>query len=167
MTTSMALSPTADLEPAAWDTLSPVPDGIQALLALFQHELGEIRFPALDAAVLAVAASKVREARLEVARCAAVLEAARAALRDAQGDLLTKGQRALAYARIYAEDHPQLRERLGSIELPSVPAPEQTSEAKASSPPARRRGRPPRSPAATLLFAGRNDADQEASMPIG
>ena len=107
-----------------------------AVLRFFQEVLADVRFPGLDAAVLTTAAAKVREADAEVARCALALEAARAGLAHAQDALCAKSERALAYARIYAEDDPALRAQLDAIGGPPDDA--------ASPAPQRRRGRPPR-----------------------
>ncbi|MGZ3460053.1 MAG: hypothetical protein ACXU86_16295, partial [Archangium sp.] len=88
----------------------------------------------------------------------AALEAARQVLADGQEALLQKGQRALAYARVFAEEDAALSTRLEAISLPKparkgvggvvAEAPAQNDE---SAP--RRRGRPPKSRPSAPLFA--------------
>src|SRR5690349_21012565 len=97
-------------------------DGILAepmtrLLELFASDLSKIRFGDLDGATLNEAAAAVRAAAREVAEAEALAAAARAALEGARETLLHKGQRALAYARIYAEGSPELAQRLEGISL--------------------------------------------------
>ena len=127
-----------------------VPTAIEALIRFYQDHLAEVRFPGHDAAVLTAAAAKVRDADAAVARSLLALEAARAALRDAQDALATKGQRALAYATVYAEDDPALRARL---ELLATPEARNVPAAAASEVP-RRRGRSPKSERPALFFDG-------------
>lgn len=122
---------------------------IEALLRLFHEDLAEVRFPGLDTAVLAAAAAKLRDAEAEVQRAALALEAAQATQRDAGAALAGKAQRALAYARIYAEDHPALRARLDALD--ALDAPVAAADAQ---PAARRRGRPPKAAEPPALFLG-------------
>jgi hypothetical protein len=125
----------------------PLPLPVKTLLDLFTAELHAVRFPDLDHQVLEKAAAEVRARAEELARAEAAAEAARTALQASQEAMLQKGQRALAYARIYAEDNPELTAKLDGIALPRsqrratrellVP----DAPAAAPSPP-RRRGRP-------------------------
>ncbi|HLL53516.1 MAG TPA: hypothetical protein VK447_08225 [Myxococcaceae bacterium] len=100
---------------------SPIAPPLQQLLDLFASELKAVKFPDMDAGVLEAAASKVRERADAVARAEAALEAARAALGESQDALLAKGQRALAYARVFAEENPDLSSRLEALSLPRPP----------------------------------------------
>lgn len=97
------------------DAISPA---LQALLELFNQELARVKFPDVDGEVLGEAAARVREKAEEVARAQAALEAARQGLYEAQELLLQKGQRALAYARVYAEDDAELSAKLDAVGLP-------------------------------------------------
>jgi len=91
---------------------------IQAALALFEGPLADVRFADIDGKTLARAAADVHEVATAVASAHASLESARRALEDRQNALLDLVQRAVAYARVYAEDNEALREKLDAIRLP-------------------------------------------------
>ena len=91
---------------------------IQSLLDLFSSDFRDVSFAGLDVAVLEEAAKRVNAEAEAVARAEAALEAARLQLAEGQETLLAKAQRALAYARIYAEEDAALSERLDAIVLP-------------------------------------------------
>jgi hypothetical protein len=156
----------AMFDPIDADPISP---SLHALLDLFSAELDGVAFPELDRGVLEVTAQTVRERAEALAQAQAALDAARAALLEGQETLLSKGQRALAYARIYAEEHPELLARLDGIQLPKTArrgpgregAPPATVNAADGTAMPKRRGRPPKvkHPSAPL-FA-------EASGPTG
>jgi ElaB/YqjD/DUF883 family membrane-anchored ribosome-binding protein len=93
---------------------------IQSLLDLFAQDLADVRFADVDAKVLNQVASDVESAAAAVASAQAVLDAARASLQDRQDVLLQLAQRALAYARVYAESDPSLSASLEAIALPRV-----------------------------------------------
>ena len=81
-----------------------------------------------------------------VAEAQAALQLAESELVEQQEALLHKGQRALAYARVFAEDSPELMEKL---QLVSLPRSLRRAKAEPASPgadviPVRRRGRPPK-----------------------
>jgi hypothetical protein len=146
-------------DPSGNDPISPA---LQDLLKLFGQELAPVKFPDLDRAVLEEAAERVKEKAEAVARAQAALEAARQSLYESQEALLQKGQRALAYARIFAEDDAELSAKLDGISLPrpvrkaprtegaaSLDAP--SVQAEESAP--RRRGRPPKARTSAPLFA--------------
>ncbi len=124
--------------------------GLDRLLQLFHAELGAVQFPGVDAKVLDGAAARIQTAAAEVRRAEAELDAARAQLASAQEDALQKAQRALAYARIYAQDSPELLARLDAVALSNAPAAAAATSAAPVAP--RRRGRPPKSASATSLF---------------
>jgi hypothetical protein len=146
-------------DPSGSDPISPA---LQDLLKLFGQELATVKFPELDRAVLEEAAERVKEKAEAVARAQSALEAARQALYESQEALLHKGQRALAYARIFAEDDAELSAKLDGISLPrpvrKAPRAEGVAAFEApalqgeeSSP--RRRGRPPKARTSAPLFA--------------
>lgn len=90
---------------------------VLALLDVFGAHAPTLRFPEVDHTTLEALAAEVREAAAEVARCEQALAGARRALDEHHETLRTRAERALAYARIYAEDDATLRERLEAIEL--------------------------------------------------
>lgn len=153
------------------DAISPA---LRALLELFTEELAEVKFPDVDAGVLEEAAERVRQRAEAVAQAQAALEAARAGLYESQESLLQKGQRALAYARVFAEDDAELSAKLEAVSLPrpvrKAPRPEgaaPTTDAPASEENApKRRGRPPKArPAPGALFAEGTAAPEALSTP--
>jgi hypothetical protein len=136
-----------------------IPDGMQRLLGLFAGDLAKVRFGDLDGPVLEASAGAVRAAARELAEAEALAEAARGSLEAAREALVQKGQRALAYARIFAEGAPELIAKLEGIVLgadmrraePRLLTPDLTEA------PPRRRGRPPKPPApasGTLALGG-------------
>lgn len=146
------------------DSISPA---LRALLELFATDLADVKFPDVDTAVLGEAAAHVREKAEAVARAQAALDAARQALNESQESLLQKGQRALAYAKVFAEDDAELGGKLEAIHLPrpvrrggQAPG-EPVGAAQGSEENApRRRGRPPKlRPVANLFTDGGNGAD--------
>jgi hypothetical protein len=146
-------------DPSGNDPISPA---LQDLLKLFGQELATVKFPDMDRGVLEEAAAGVKEKAEAVAKAQAALDAARQSLHESQEALLQKGQRALAYARIYAEDDAELSEKLDAISLPrpmrkaprmegalAMEAP--SAQAEESAP--RRRGRPPKARTSAPLFS--------------
>jgi hypothetical protein len=99
----------------------PISSGVQEVLDLFTNELALLRFGDLDPDVLSGSADEVRVLASAVARAEAELDSARAALAEKQDALLQKAQRALAYARVYAEHQPELASRIEGIALPRAP----------------------------------------------
>ncbi|AEI63379.1 hypothetical protein [Corallococcus macrosporus] len=142
----------------------PISPALRALLELFTTELAEVRFPDMNGEVLDAAAEQVREQAEAVARAQAALEAARQALQESQEALLQKGQRALAYARVFSEENVELSAKLDGIHLPRAARkgaradgavdPGSAAQGNEENAP-RRRGRPPKARAAAgaSLFA--------------
>ncbi|MFL5358046.1 hypothetical protein [Archangium sp.] len=139
----------------------PISPAMRALLEVFSTDLSEVKFPDVDAEVLEEAAGRVTAQAEAVAQAQAALEAARQALGESQEALLQKGQRALAYARVFAEEDAALSTKLESISLPkagrkvarpdggvAAEAPAQNDETAP-----KRRGRPPKSRPSAPLFA--------------
>lgn len=100
----------------------PVAAPLLELLAVFEGPLKDVRFPDVDRAVLVELADGVRASAEDVERAGAALLAAKAALDDRREALLRMSQRALAYARVYAEDDADLRAKLDSIAMPKMRA---------------------------------------------
>ncbi|MDX2018900.1 MAG: hypothetical protein SF187_01570 [Deltaproteobacteria bacterium] len=104
------------------DTTSPISEPLHDLLRLFAEHLAEVRFGDIDKGVLEAQAARVLMAAQAAEEAQAALDAARSALTAAQQTLLVTGQRALAYARIYAETSPELLGRLNVVSLgPGTP----------------------------------------------
>ncbi|RKG56156.1 hypothetical protein D7X30_24435 [Corallococcus sp. AB011P] len=146
------------------DSISPA---LRALLELFATDLADVKFPDVDTAVLGESAAHVREKAEAVARVQAALDAARQELNESQESLLQKGQRALAYAKVFAEDDAELGAKLEAIHLPRpVRKGGQAQVEPVGAAPGnddnapRRRGRPPKlRPVANLFTDGGNGAD--------
>jgi hypothetical protein len=101
--------------------MDALPQGFPDLLDLFAHSLAEVRFGDLDAAALTSLAAEVSAAAEEVAAAESALETARAALAARQETLLVQANRALAYARVFAEADEPLLARVNAIVLPRSP----------------------------------------------
>lgn len=91
---------------------------VQTVLDLFTTDLADVRFGELDAPALARLASDVQAASEVVVAAQVALDVARGALHERQETLLQQAQRALAYARVYAEADLALTARLDAITLP-------------------------------------------------
>ena len=102
----------------------------KSLLALFESELSQVRFPDVDRDVLSSAMTSLEAASAEVAAAEARVQLARAAAADRQEALQKLCARAVAYARVYAEGSPALSASLDAL----------TGEDRPSPP--RKRGRP-------------------------
>jgi ElaB/YqjD/DUF883 family membrane-anchored ribosome-binding protein len=138
----------------------PVSPAMQALLGLFATDLKTVPFPDMDLSVLKAAADQVHARAEAVERAQAALEAARAELHQSQEHLLQKGQRALAYARVYAEEHPALAEKLEAISLPRPLRRPPGKEAEDAGSPPKRRGRPPKARPSASLFTEAGPSSQ-------
>jgi hypothetical protein len=125
------------------DAISPP---VQSLLELFTTSLADVRFADLDGQTLARAAASVAAAAETVAAAQAALDAAREALSERQETLLHQSQRALAYARVFAESDETLTAQLDAISLPRATRRARGDSALVLSadpqPPLRPRGRP-------------------------
>lgn len=139
--------------------MTPIPEPVQRLLDLFSASLADVRFPDVDAQALARAAAEVTESAAAVDAASAALDDARAALALRQDTLLRQAQRAVAYARVYAENDDALSAQLEAITLPRAPRkPKADLPAEASEPP-RRRGRPRATPEEQTTLTPSNAAE--------
>jgi hypothetical protein len=111
-------------------SLSP---SIQSVLELFKGPLSSVRFADIDAAGLADAATEVEAAASEVDRQEATLAELKQGLAQRQEALLVLAQRALAYARVYAENDEPLLEELNRISLARAAKPRKPGATKAAS----------------------------------
>lgn len=100
-----------------FDDSSHISVPLRELMSLFSEQFPDLRFADIDNARLTQEAAKVVEAAQQTAEIEVALDAARANLTETQQVLLATGQRALAYARIYAENSPELLSRLQAISL--------------------------------------------------
>jgi hypothetical protein len=122
-----------------------LPAPLQDLIDLFQGPLASVAFPDVDTLALTRLLAEVEAAHAGVVEAEAALAEARRERETCLDALTQKAQRALAYARVFAEDDAELSARLATIRLP------QTSQsARGSSP-----GIPPESLAAAPRKRGR------------
>src|SRR5512146_2316396 len=111
--------------------MTSLPAPVQAVLELFQGPLSDVRFADVDAAGLANLAAEVEGAASAVALQEARLTELRQTLAERQDALLLLAQRAVAYARVYAEHDDALTEQLSRITLPRAGKPRKATAAKA------------------------------------
>lgn len=117
----------------------PVPAEVKAVIALFNAHLAKVAFPDVDAAALCRHAADLRTEAQNVAKARDALAAA-VAVSDARLLALTDATaRAIAYAQIYSEGHPDRAPIASAIaelaQAAPAPAPIKTGK---------RRGRPPK-----------------------
>lgn len=134
--------------------MSAIATPVRTVLDLFTSDLADVRFGDVDAAALASLASEVEAAAEAAAAAQALLDEARRKLEERQDALLHQAQRALAYARVYAEADAALSARIDAIPLPRparrarVDGDALALSADPTSPPRRPRGRPRKTPLA-------------------
>lgn len=92
-----------------------LPPVVREILAVFEHDLTDVRFGDLDAGRLFALAERVRIAEEGVEGARAQLEQARETHGAMLADLVVLSEKALAYARIYAESEPELASRLEAL----------------------------------------------------
>jgi len=107
-TASVSQSPAAPER----DPLAPFE---HAVIALFDGPLASVGFPGVDRAVLAETTRTVIEAQLVVEAAERDLEAARKELGERATELGKMARRAVAFARVLAEDDASLAEKLEAL----------------------------------------------------
>ena len=129
---------------------NPIPTAVKELLALFDGPLSDVRFPDVDGAALREQVASVDAAVRDVEAAAAAWAEAKRTVDARLEVLLGKAQRALSYARVYAEDKPELDAQLAALVLPKWGDPRGTKTNGAGAEPvaARKRGRPKKTEAA-------------------
>jgi hypothetical protein len=136
--------------------MSAIPLPIQTLLDLFATSLADVRFADVDGQSLASCAAEVEVAARSVAAAQAALDGAREGLQQKQDALLQRAQRALAYARVYAESDEALSQKLDAVSLPRAARRARVEDALVLSadpqPSPRPRGRPRKAPVAELTL---------------
>lgn len=99
---------------------SAVEAPIRELVQLFEGPLQTVAFPGLEDKALAQLAAGVDRGAEEVARLEAELAQAKLVLEEQRSALLAKSHRALSYAKVYAEDQPEISAQLDRIVLPKL-----------------------------------------------
>jgi hypothetical protein len=106
------------------------------VLALYERELAEVRFPDLELATLEAAAARLHAAHAEAAARAEALREAEQAVAAEEQALVGLAERALAYARIFAGGNAELSAEVAAISRPLAGGP------TASGDEPKKRGRP-------------------------
>jgi hypothetical protein len=137
--------------------MNAISPAVQTVLDLFATDLHDVRFGDVDANLLAQLASEVATASDAADAAQAALDTHRASLVERQDVLLQHAQRALSYARVYAESDAVLSARLEAVILPratrktrtelNTPANETLVLTPGGDAPRRRAGRPKKAPA--------------------
>ncbi len=127
-----------------------IPPPLREVIALFAGPLAAIAFPDVDAALLGRQADELRAAARELDRARAAVDDAQRQVGERTATLAAAARRGLAYARIYADAHPDLGLGAALAGLDTTPA--------AGAPIAPRRGRPRKHPRPELPFAAGGDA---------
>jgi hypothetical protein len=110
--------------------MSSTPQAVQSVLELFKGPLAELRLADVDAKGLESLAAEVEAAATAVQEQEAHLAELRLALSERQEALLSLAQRALAYARVYAESDEALSEKLNAISLPRATKPRKSERVR-------------------------------------
>jgi hypothetical protein len=155
-----AVVPAAMVAPAAVD--DPVPGEVSGVIELFATQLAKVAFPEIDAGSLRRAADELRAEARAVARAREALDAALAgfaARRVALGEIAA---RAIAYARIYSQAHPDRTALATAIAALSETKPV-AAAAAAGAATGKRRGRPPRGSAELFERSETGDGDPDGS----
>ncbi len=149
-------SASSSTAPPLADVPDPIAPSTAAVLALFEHELDAVRFPDLDRATLEQLASEARSAAIDVARARAMLDAAKAELTERQERLDRAAQRALAYARVFAEGDEALSAKVDELSAssPTKSRARERSSAGEASPIKRPRKKAKAEESADLPFEG-------------
>lgn len=95
----------------------PTPAFAFQLLEIFEGPLRDVRFPDASGEILASSIAEVQATHAALLTAEAALEAAKARLIEVQQALTVRSERALAYARIYAADQPELEAMLEPIQI--------------------------------------------------
>ncbi len=151
-----AMTPLTLVTPASSPENDPVPADIRAVIDLFTTHLAKVSFPDVDATSLRTYADEVRAAAKNVALAREGLAAAIAATEARLTALTDAASRALAYARIYGDAHPERQPIVAALAVLARP----TASAQTTTS-GKRRGRPPKPRESAELF----DATPNESQP--
>lgn len=141
--------------PSPTPQIDVTPTLARQVIDLYTDELADVRFPDLDLSALLYAQAELHAAQLEVERVEAELADKRAELEVRSQALVAKAERALAYARVFAQGDEQLAARLGEIgrKKSSNSHASQTASASGTIAAPKRRGRKPKAEEPEELFA--------------
>lgn len=141
---------------AAEPQRDPVPPLAREVIALFSEALPSVRFPDLDVALLEGMTEELLSAQVEAERLEAELETARNRV-QMQVDLLSsRAQRALSYARVFAEGNAELSARVAEVR-------EHEPSARREPAPTKKRGRQRKNEAGQDLFDEPSQTEAELS----
>lgn len=93
------------------------------LLELYRGPLRDVRFPDADEGRLRASIESMQSAQEALTTAELAVDAARTALRDQLHMVNQQTERAFAYARIYADGRPELREALDAVAVAVVDKP--------------------------------------------
>jgi hypothetical protein len=116
------VSPESDVA-ASSSSEDPVPAEVHAVIGLFAGQLANIAFPDIDVGVLRRQADELRAEAKTAARAREALDTALAAYVTRLAAVTETARRAVAYARIYSEAHPDqhaLAKAIAALAEPSV-----------------------------------------------
>lgn len=125
------------------------------VIDLYALDLAEVRFPDLDLSALLYAQSELHAAQLEIERVEQELVQARSIWESRAQVLAQKAERALAYARIYAQGDAELAPRIADIgrRKPAASADAAVSGMGGEAGAPKKRGRKPKTESPSELFA--------------
>jgi hypothetical protein len=146
-----ALVPMTMVAPAAVE--DPVPAQVSGVIELYATQLAKVAFPEIDAGSLRRQADELRAEARSVARAREALDAALASFAARRVALGEIAARAVAYARIYSQAHPDRAALATAIAALSETKPVAVAAA-AGTATGKRRGRPPRRSAELFDTAG-------------
>lgn len=127
---------------------------VRQVIDLYAVELAEVRFPDMDLSSLLYAQTELHAAQVEIERVETELARARADWESRSQALTAKAERALAYARIYAQGDAELAPRIADIGKKKSGQPLHAADAAAVSGDApKKRGRKPKLESPSELFA--------------
>ena len=152
-----AATPDASASPAADAALAedPIPAEVSGVIELFANQLAKVAFPEIDAASLRRQADELRAEAKVVARAREALDAATVSFAARRAVLGEIAARAVAYARIYSQAHPDRTALATAIAALSEAKPVAAAAEAAGPTTGKRRGRPPKR--AAELFDPRSD----------
>ncbi len=137
----------------------PVPSLAREIIDLYRGPLADVQFPELDRAVLECAEGELLDAQTALEAAELALQDARERVSEQVAALTKKAQLGLAYARVFVETRPELREH---IELLSAPQAKRERDAQSVNTPRRpRRARKEEEEGATL-FEGAPASEEES-----
>jgi len=163
-----ALVPMTMVAPAAIE--DPVPADVSGVIELYATQLAKVAFPEIDAASLRRQADELRAEARSVARAREALDAALAGFAARRVALGETAARAVAYARIYSQAHPDRAALATAIAALSETKPVAVAAAAAAATgtaSGKRRGRPPRRSAELFDSAGEPSQADELAQPAG